>query len=67
MKEYIIPVKENGNNCMFDFMNAKPLIRCKDCENNKYIGTLETLCPMQVYVGEYGFCSNGKPKEDTEA
>ena len=29
--EYIVPVEKKGNDCMFDFMNAKPLIRCKDC------------------------------------
>ena len=30
--EYIIPVEKKGNDCMFDFMNAKPLIRCEDCK-----------------------------------
>ena len=30
--EYIVPVEKKGNDNMFDFMNAKPLIRCKDCK-----------------------------------
>lgn len=30
--EYIVPVEKKGNDCMFDFMNAKRLIRCKDCK-----------------------------------
>lgn len=29
--EYIVPVEKKGNDNMFDFMNATPLIRCKDC------------------------------------
>ena len=29
--EYIVPVEKKGNDYMFDFMNATPLIRCKDC------------------------------------
>ncbi len=30
--EYIVPVEKKGNDYMFDFINAKPLIRCKDCK-----------------------------------
>lgn len=30
--EYIVPVEKKGNDNMFDFMNATPLIRCKDCK-----------------------------------
>ena len=29
--EYIIPIEKKGNDCIPDFLNAKPLIRCKYC------------------------------------
>lgn len=30
--EYIVQVEKKGKNCMFDFMNASRLIRCRDCK-----------------------------------
>jgi hypothetical protein len=29
--EYIIPIIQDGKNCVPDFLQAKELIRCKDC------------------------------------
>jgi disulfide oxidoreductase YuzD len=34
--EYIVPVEKKGNDYMFDFVNAKPLIRCKDCKHRPH-------------------------------
>ena len=63
--EYIVPVEEKGRNQMFDFMNAKPLIRCKDCKNNPstLVGWIE--CPMTGAGTRQpnDFCSYAKPKE----
>ena len=71
LTEYIVPVYDVDADEFTEYIGfirtKEKLIRCRDCKFNKYNGTLKTLCPMQVYVGEYGFCSNGKPKEDTEA
>ena len=32
--EYIIPIIQDGKNCVPDFLQAKELIRCKDCKYN---------------------------------
>jgi hypothetical protein len=32
--EYIVPVEKKGKDCMLDFFNTKPLIRCKDCKHH---------------------------------
>ena len=61
--EYIVPVEKKGNDYMFDFMNATPLIRCKDCLWYEYDEKLH--CGF----GEHGvrmgddYCSDAKPKE----
>lgn len=31
--EYIIPIIQDGKNCVPDFLQAKELIRCKDCKH----------------------------------
>ena len=48
--EYIVPVEKKGNDCGFDFMNAKPLIRCKDCKNWR---------PTGEWIGKCVVISNG--------
>ena len=64
--EYIVPVEKKGNDYMFDFMNAKPLIRCKDCARNPNNGMARTICPcpMDRYMGDEGYCSKAEPKVD---
>ena len=54
--EYIVPVEKKGKNCMFDFMNAKPLIRCKDCKHH-----LE--CDYWIENGDDWYCADGERKE----
>ena len=29
--DYIVPITQDGNNVMFDFLRATELIRCKNC------------------------------------
>ena len=31
--EYIIPIIQDGKNCVPDFLQAKELIRCRDCKH----------------------------------
>ena len=59
--EYIVPVEKKGNDCMFDFMNAEPLIRCKDCAANA-----DTVppCPLIIKPGPEGYCSFAVRKEN---
>jgi len=61
--EYIVPVEKKGNDCMFDFMNAKPLIRCKDCKFNPKKIVLG--CPMagSMSRNDDSFCSVGKRRK----
>lgn len=39
--EYIIPIIQDGKNCVPDFLQAKELIRCKECQHLKVSGELE--------------------------
>ena len=63
ISEYIIPVEENF---MFDFMNAKQLIRCKDCKHHKYAEPGMVYC--QNIVGgwgkEEGYCYLAEREEE---
>ena len=76
--EYIVPVEKKGNDCMFDFMNAKPLIRCKDCKfyevaELNYDGTPDKRCKPSICANgwyEYAverdpnwFCADAERKE----
>lgn len=71
--EYIVPVEKKGNDCMFDFMNAKPLIRCRECKHAKkiYIKNLPWLKQWKYSCGYFNtdsvngdwFCSQAEPKE----
>ena len=67
--EYIVPVEKKGNDYMFDFMNAKPLIRCKDCKYGVYetYGEYGHYCCHDQYIetGEE-FCAWAERKEDTD-
>ena len=70
--EYIVPVEKKGNDCTFDFMNAKPLIRCKDCgnwkptETDEEIGECVILSKLACYicrtVANY-YCAMAQPKD----
>lgn len=53
--EYIIPIIQDGKNCVPDFLQAKELIRCKDCIHN--VANRETD-PMDItdYSGEDIVC-----------
>ena len=61
--EYIVPVEKKGNDCMFDFMNTKPLIRCKDCkwwrEDSDH--TCKHFCTSPRVAND--LCSRAEPKE----
>ena len=64
--EYIVPVEKKGNDCTFDFMNAKPLIRCKDCVyfTPEKSGEHWNIC--RFYDGPKtadGYCNDAEPKE----
>lgn len=71
--EYIVPVEKKGNDRLFDFMNAKQLIRCRDCKYAKkiYIKNLPWLKQWEYSCGYFnthsvngdGFCSQAEPKE----
>ena len=58
--EYIVPVDKKGRNQMFDFMNAKPLIRCKDC---RWFINKECAIYCLSSAHEEAFCSYAEPKE----
>ena len=64
--EYIVPVEKKGNDYMFDFMNAKPMIRCKNCRFRDDFG----LCRIwrsersEVNMDDDEFCSDAEPKEN---
>jgi hypothetical protein len=62
--EYIVPVEKKGNDCTFDFMNAKRLIRCRDCKYNDAQQWVEcTLIPkMFGKTADNNFCSYAEPK-----
>ena len=63
--EYIVPVEKKGNDCMFDFMNAKPLIRCKDCVWYGGDDDWSTCAITPEYlVPPNGYCHRAKPKEN---
>jgi hypothetical protein len=54
--EYIVQVEKKGNDYMFDFMNAKRLIQCKDCD---WFDTEESWCEFHAFEvphEEKGFC-----------
>lgn len=59
--EYIVPVEKKGNDYMFDFMNATPLIRCKDCKHHRG----ENACEKDGCYGWYDtdYCSRAERKE----
>ena len=61
--EYIIPIILDGKNCMPDFLQAKELIRCRDCKYNPK--TSYTGCPMAAVSGrtETDYCSRAERKE----
>ena len=68
--EYIIPVEKKGNDNMFDFMNATPLIRCKDCKHyDKFIrqnigqGWCDIAAWRGRYMGNEDFCSRAERRE----
>lgn len=68
--EYIVPVEKKGNDCMFDFMNAKRLIRCRDCKYWKQTEEGIGECVM-FNSGDYRyrstagfFCNMADPKEN---
>ena len=65
--EYIVPVEKKGNDRLFDFMNAKQLIRCRDC---KYYNPQQHYCEgignWFGYDDEWsdnGYCYKAEPKE----
>ena len=58
--EYIVPVEKKGKDCVLDFFNTKPLIRCKDCKLNPkrmWVG-----CPMAGCMSrtDEWYCPAGK-------
>lgn len=64
--EYIVPVIKKGNDYMFDFMNAKPLIRCKDCKYYQHGRNADEWlwCMMNHhYTDEEKYCAWAEPKE----
>ena len=64
--EYIVPVEKKGNDCTFDFMNAKPLIRCKDCVyfTPEKSGEHWNICRFyDAPKTADGYCNDAEPKE----
>lgn len=62
--DYIIPIIQDGKNCVPDFLQAKELIRCKDCKYNpksSYVG-----CPMASISERTGtdYCSRAERKQE---
>ena len=55
--EYIVPVEKKGNDNMYDFMNATPLIRCKDCKYRDEETANCTRFRKDWYVQSDSFCS----------
>ena len=68
--EYIVPVEKKGNDCMFDFMNAKPLTRCKECKHRPYkdergnVIPVEEECSPCPCVDDGDWYYNYIPKDD---
>ena len=61
--EYIVPVEKKGNDYMFDFVNAKPLIRCKDCKWYEFdVSHRCGYTGLNGYIAEDDFCSKAEPK-----
>jgi hypothetical protein len=60
--EYIVPVEKKGKDCMLEFFNTKPLIRCKDCKYNPKRSLVG--CPMAGCMSrtDEWYCPVGKPK-----
>ena len=61
--EYIVPIEEKGRNQMFDFMNAKPLIRCKDCRYHDGLNRCEVLDMHKTDAND--FCSSAEREPET--
>ena len=60
--EYIVPVEKKGNDYMFDFVNAKPLIRCKDCKHRVLIDKVWRCLYSDFIVPEH-YCGYAERKE----
>ena len=59
--EYIIPIIQDGKNTVPDFLQAKELIRCKDCKHHRG----ENACEKDGCYGWYDtdYCSRAERKE----
>lgn len=61
--EYIIPIIQDGKNCVPNFLQAKELIRCKDCKHRPHKNKDGYVMPPRVQVGVYAW---GEPKYDDD-
>jgi hypothetical protein len=61
---YIIPIIQDGKNCVPDFLQAKELIRCKDCKYYPYgIRFCIDSYKHCKHMTDEGFCSWAMRKE----
>ena len=70
MKEYIaeyivpvVPADEKDKNLKFDFINAKRLIRCKDCKWYEFDRKMHCGLPHGVRSKD-DYCSDAERKEE---
>ena len=82
MKEYIaeyivpvVPADEKGKNLKFDFMNAKRLIRCRDCKHFTRVDTWQVTktetqsalsCTHGLSIDPNGYCHRAERNRNDE-
>lgn len=66
--DYIIPIIQDGKNCVPDFLQAKELIRCKDCKYNSNTEGNYVNCAIipQMFgkTPDDNYCSWAERKQD---